>query len=277
MATSFQSRYGPWALVTGASAGIGREYAVQLARRGLSVALVARRQPLLDELAATLQREYGVQARVIAADLTDPQALRRIAEQTADLDVGLLVNNAGTAAYGAMLDNDLDAELLAVDLNVRAPLALSWHFGRRMRDRGRGGLLVVSSMVGLLGVARFANYAATKAYDLTLAEGLRAEIGGVVDVHAVLPGFTESEYMDGYDMSAIPMPLAKASSLVRGSLRRLGRAGALLVPGWSNWLMAQMMAITPRWLNTWMFGQMVRRLRPLPGSKGLRPAPPAAS
>lgn len=272
MTTSFQRKYGPWAVVTGASAGIGREFAAQLARRGLNVVLVARREGLLREVAAGLERQHGIRTRVIAADLTDPSAPGSIDAQTADLDVGLLVNNAGTAAYGPMLDNDLDHELQVVDLNVRAPLALSHRFGRRMRARGRGGLLLVSSMVGLLGVNRFANYAGTKAYDLTLAEGLRAELGGTIDVHAVLPGFTESEYMQGYDVSAIPMPLAKAEALVAGSLDGLGRGGALLVPGWINWLSVWMMLYQPRWLNTWLFGAVVRRMRPTPDSLGLAPS-----
>lgn len=268
----FQHRYGPWAVVTGASAGIGRTFASELAARGLNVVLVARRETLLRELAGRLQRDHGVQTRVIAADLTDVEALHRIGRETADLDVGLLINNAGTGVFGPMLDNDLDSEVLAADLNVRAPLVLSYLFGRRLRDRGRGGLIIVSSMVGLLGVANFANYAATKAYDLTLAEGLRAELGGQIDVHALLPGFTESEYMEGYDVSAIPMPLAKPSALVRGALDRLGRGGALLVPGLLNAMSVWMMLYAPRWLNTRLFGAMVRRMKPTPGSKGLRPA-----
>lgn len=273
MATRFQRKYGPWAVVTGASAGIGREYAVQLAQRGLHVVLVARREPLLHELAATLRRDHRVQTRVIAADLTDLDDLHRIARETADLDVGLLVNNAGTAAYGPLLDNDLSFEVRVTDLNVRAPLVLSALFGRRLRERGRGGVLLVSSMVALLGVTHFANYAATKAYDLTLAEGLRAELGRTIDVHAVLPGFTESEYMQGYDISALPMPLARTDALVGGSLRWLGRSGALQVPGWMNWFMVRMMLAMPRWLNTRMFGAVVKRMKPLQGSKGFA-APP---
>lgn len=269
MATTFTEKYGPWALVTGASAGIGREFARQLAARGINVVLVARRESLLRTTAAELEAQHGVKTRVIASDLTQQRELRRIAEETADLDVGLLVNNAGTAFYGPMLDNDLDGEVAITDLNVRAPMILSYLFARRMRERGRGGLLIVSSMVGLLGVTHFANYAATKAYDLTLAEGLRAELGGTIDVHAVLPGFTESEYMECYDVSGVPMPLAKAHQLVRGALDGLGRGGALLVPGLLNRLFVVMMLYTPRWLNTWMFGKVVQRMKPRAGSKAL--------
>lgn len=268
MRTAFRDRYGPWAVVTGASAGIGREFAAQCAQRGLNVVLVARREAPLRELASQLERQHGVSTRVIAADLTQVDQLMRLGDQTADLDVGLLINNAGTGAYGPMLDNDLAFEVAVTDLNVRAPLVLSHVLGRRMRSRGRGGVVIVSSMVGLLGVTHFANYAATKAYGLTLAEGLRAELGSTVDVHAVLPGFTESEYMEGFDISALPLPLAAASALVKGSLDGLGGRRGIVVPGWINAFAVKMMMWMPRWLNTRMFGAMVQRMKPKPGCKG---------
>jgi short-subunit dehydrogenase len=258
--SKFKKKYGPWAVVTGASAGIGREFATQIADAGINVVLVARRETKLQRLAKDLHNR-GVRTRVIAADLTSLSDLDRVIDKTRDLDVGLLVNNAGTGVFGDFLDNDARAEARVADLNVRAPVVLSHAFGNRMRDRGRGGILILSSLVGLIGVKSFANYAATKAFDLALAEGLAADGEGMIDVHAVLPGFTESEYMAGMDMSRIPMPLAKTSSLVDGALRRLGGRNVLIVPGLFNRLMAFITMYTPRRINTWMMGRMMNRLR----------------
>ncbi|MEL6706086.1 MAG: SDR family NAD(P)-dependent oxidoreductase [Bacteroidota bacterium] len=264
--------YGPWAVVTGASAGIGKEFAIQLADAGLNVVLVARRRAKLVELATTLGQR-NVQVEVLRADLTERKGLEQVIEATRSLDVGLLVNNAGTGVFGDFLRNSADAEASVVDLNVRAPIVLSHAFGNRMRARGKGGILILSSLVGLLGVRSFANYAATKAYDLALAEGLAAETSGIIDVHAVLPGFTESEYMDGMDITRIPLPLAKASHVVSGALHGLGRRRVLIVPGMINKMMAFVTTYSPRWLNTWAMGRLMGRMKPksLPAGSGSSP------
>src|ERR1700757_739451 len=139
-------RFGPWAVVTGASSGIGREFANQLAAAGINVVLVARRLDMLQDLGTALAERYGVDYRAVGVDLSDPGALTPIAEATNDIDVGLLVSNAGTALPGPFLDSDLQAPRAILRLNTAAHLALTHHFGARMARRGRGGIVLVSAL-----------------------------------------------------------------------------------------------------------------------------------
>jgi short-subunit dehydrogenase len=133
---SFVERFGPWALVTGASSGIGEAFVRRLAENGMNLVLVARREDKLRILASDLQSQHSISTRVIPVDRS--QDLLPIIEQaTAELQVGLLVNNAAIATTGDFLDNDLAAETAMLHINNRAPLMLAHHFGRTMRKRGR--------------------------------------------------------------------------------------------------------------------------------------------
>lgn len=182
-------RYGPWAVVTGASDGIGRQFARQLAARGLHLVLVARRKESLEALAAELSQETGVSTLVLAADLSAPAAIEALVAATRPLEVGLLVAAAGFGGGGGFLDRPLDEELAMIDVNCRAVAALCHHFGARFAAQGRGGLVLLSSLLAFQGVPRAANYAATKAYVQSLAEGLRGELRPLgVDVIAAAPG-----------------------------------------------------------------------------------------
>ena len=176
--TSFPDQYGPWALVTGASSGMGTEFARRLAEKGLNVVLLARREDRLRSLAVELERDYSVRTRVVAVDLTRDDLLDSIRDATDDIEVGLLVNNAGFATSGKVLDNDLSVELAMLHVNSRAPLVLSHHFGRRMREQGKGGIIFVASTVAYSGAPGWSNYAATKAFDLTLSGGIARELHG---------------------------------------------------------------------------------------------------
>src|SRR5690349_2708252 len=169
-------RFGPWALVTGASSGIGREFARQLAANGLNVVLAARRLPALAELGEELTAQYGIQHRCLPVDLAAPGFLDRIVEATDDLDVGLVVYNAGDMAPGAFPGSTNDALLGDMRLNAETHLSLTHHFGQRLAARGRGGILLVSSVAGLQPVPYVANYSATKSYVLTLAEAVHHEL-----------------------------------------------------------------------------------------------------
>ncbi|MDE3229576.1 MAG: SDR family NAD(P)-dependent oxidoreductase [Chloroflexota bacterium] len=172
---ALHARYGPWAVVAGASAGLGAAYATRLAEAGFGLALVARRAPELEALAATLAERYGVATRTLPLDLGQPDAAATIDARTSDLDVGLLVYNAARAPVGAFLDLPLEEHLAELAVNTRTPMELTWRFGRRFRARGRGGLLLMSSLGANQGTALAANYGATKAWALTLAEGLWEE------------------------------------------------------------------------------------------------------
>src|SRR5262245_58764944 len=133
---TFIERFGPWALVTGASSGIGEAFTRRLAELGVNLVLVARREERLRKLADDLQGRHSIETRIVPADLADDDFLPLMQQRTADIDVGLLVSNAGIGTTGGFLDNDLGSELAMLYVNNRAPLLLTHHFGRLMRERG---------------------------------------------------------------------------------------------------------------------------------------------
>ncbi len=189
--SDFADRYGPWAVVAGASEGIGASFSRGLASRGLNLVLVARRAAPLQSLAEELRGGHGIEVRVQPLDLGAHDAASVLDEATKELDVGLLVYNAAYSPIGRFLDADLEEHLKAVDVNVRGPLRLSHRFGQRLVQRGKGGIILMSSMSGYQGTAMVANYAATKAYDTVLAEGLWYELReNGVDVLACVAGAT---------------------------------------------------------------------------------------
>lgn len=147
-----REKYGDWAVITGASDGIGREMALSLAKAGLNLMLVARRRALLDELSADLSQKYGIETRVIDADPTQPAAVGAVIDASRDLDVGLLVACAGFGTSGLFINSDLAEELAMIDVNCRAVLMMSRHFGRRFAEQKRGGLVLMSSLLAFQGV-----------------------------------------------------------------------------------------------------------------------------
>jgi uncharacterized protein len=243
-ASAFERRYGPWAVVTGASDGIGREFACQLAAKGLNLVLVARRRNLLESLALELANEYGVACRVVAEDLADAEAVSRLAGATRELDVGIVVAAAGFGTSGPLIDVPLSAEIEMVAVNCTAVLALAWHYGRHMAARGRGGLVLMSSLLAFAGVPRAANYAATKAYIQSLAEGLSAELSPRgVDVIASAPGPVRSGFGRRADMQM--SATAPPTVVARTTLRALGRRTTVR-PGALSKLLGWSLALLPR-------------------------------
>jgi short-subunit dehydrogenase len=250
--TQFQSKYGPWAMVTGASSGMGAAFARQLAERQLNLVLVARRTDRLNALAEQLQTKYAIQTRVVAADLSRDDFLPAIARATEGLDVHLLVNNAGAGVAGKFLNNDLDAEMRSLNLNCRAPLALTHHFGRTMQRRGRGGVIFLASTVAFAGMPGWSNYAATKAQNLLFAEGLAAELRrDGVDVLALCPGFTRTELLPLTGFGRLMSK--KPDAAVRVALKEIGRKRRVTV-GLLNKVIVLSTRFQPRRLNTWIFG-----------------------
>jgi short-subunit dehydrogenase len=199
------SIFGPWAVVTGASSGIGKEFARQLAANGVHLVLVARRLSLLEALGSQLAATYSIQYRSVGVDLRADDFLTTIAAVTDDLDVGLLISNAGDVRFGEFLS--LDPHLLAesVALNVLSHLRLVQHFGQQFAQRGRGGVLLVSSTVATHGAPFMADYGAAKAYLLMLGEALHVEFHQRgLRLTVLLPGSTATE---GVAMSGIDLPM----------------------------------------------------------------------
>ena len=251
-----KSRYGPWAVVTGASAGIGRAMAVQLAREGLHVVLVARRREVLEELGSELRRAHGVETLVIASDLATLPGAQEVLDQTAALDVGLLVAAAGVGTSGPLLNAHMPDELQMLSLNCRALLVHTHGFGRRFVERRRGGLLLMSSLVAYQGVPYAAHYAATKAYVQSLAEALHVELAGTgVDVLACAPGPVHSEFASraGMQFGAA----VSAEQVASGSFRALGHRGTA-APGLLTKLLTYSLAPLPRVLRTRIMGRVMR-------------------
>jgi len=172
---SFLAQYGPWALIAGASTGIGEAYARQLAQRGMHVVLLARGWEKLETLARELRDRYAVQVRPIAIDLGAEHLLDELLPQVDDPEIGLLIYNAGNSAVREFTQAPLEDLLAIFNVNCRGPLLLCHALGPDMVRRGRGGVILMSSMAGLQGSGLVADYAATKAFDIVLGEGLWEE------------------------------------------------------------------------------------------------------
>ena len=190
----FTDQYGPWAIVAGASDGTGAAFADELGRRGINVVLVARREPVLAEVADGLRAAHGVDTRTVVLDLSTPGAADQLAHATADLEVGFLVYNAGAddqASY--FLDTPLERLEAMVRRNCDTVFRVAHHFGTGMTARGRGGLVLVTSGAAWAGGTYLAIYGATKAFNLVLAESLWAEWREQgVDVQALVLGATDT-------------------------------------------------------------------------------------
>jgi uncharacterized protein len=230
------ARYGEWALVTGASSGIGAELSRQIAADGMNVVLTARRGDRLARLAEEIEKESGVATRVVVADLSEREGQAAVLAGVADLEIGLLVNNAGLGYQGRFDLQDGDRLRRLVAVNCEAPLVLTHALARRMCERGRGGVLFTGSAAGHQPLPLHAVYAATKAFDRILGESLWGELRAAnIDVAVLEPGSTQTEFQ------AVAGELAHPGDFVeivaRTGLEALGQQPSVLV-GWYNWLRA---------------------------------------
>lgn len=257
-------RFGPWAVVTGASDGIGRAFAVEAAAAGLNLVLVARRAAPLEALAADLQRRHGVRCLVVLLDLGRPDAMPRLAAATVDLEVGLLVAAAGFGSAGPLLEQRPHDETGMVAVNCTAVLEQCLHFGTRMVQRRGGGVVLLSSVVAFHGTPWSANYAATKAYVQSLAEGLRVEWAQQgVEVVACAPGPVASGFAQraGMTMGTTVAPEVVA----RRTLAALGRRGTVR-PGALSKLLGWSLAAAPRPLRVAIMGRIMQGMAAPPTS-----------
>jgi len=168
-ARDFRRRYGPWALVAGASEGLGAEFARQVASRRVNVLAIALEQAALDRVASEIRAAYGVEVRTAVLDLGGAGVDAALDELVTGIDIGLFVHNAAFSPIGRFVEQDLADKVRALDVNCRSPLVLAHRLARPMVDRGRGGIVLLSSMAALQGTAMVATYAATKAFSLVLA------------------------------------------------------------------------------------------------------------
>lgn len=242
--TTFVDRYGPVALVTGASDGIGAAFCEALAAKGLDLIVAARRSDRLEALATRLTGAHGVAVHVVALDLSQPSAIDALLAFADEHDVGLLVNTAGFGTSGPLLSTSTAEEIAMVSLNCTASLALTKALAPKMTARGRGGIILMSSIVAFQGVPRSANYAATKSYVQSLAEGLASELRpNGVDVLSVAPGPVRSGFAARADM-IMSSPQAP-ETVARGALSALGRTTTVR-PGFMSKFLGHSLRMLPR-------------------------------
>ena len=251
----FKRKYGPWALVTGASSGIGEEFAKQLGKAGLNLILVARRKNKLDQIKNRLENRSHIQVKTVGVDLVQDGFLDDIRKITDNLEIGLLVNNAGIWEMGEYLKIKIEDEIKMMNLNIKAPAILTHHYVPKMVERKKGGIINVASLLAYLGVPFSAAYAATKAYELVKGEGLWYELKKKgIDVLSLNPGITKTEMTTGFDFSHIPFSSMQPAIVAEAALRALGKRSQV-IPGKFNKLLGILSKrVMTRNMNTNMFG-----------------------
>ncbi|MEL6524553.1 MAG: SDR family oxidoreductase [Chloroflexota bacterium] len=255
LSVDWREKYGQWAIVTGASSGIGRAIAEELASAGLHLILVARRRHLLETLASELSQKHSIETCVLDLDLAQRDGVQHVINATANMDVGLLVASAGFGTSGQFVDSTLESEMTMLAVNCGTVLELSHAFGKRFSEQKRGGIILLSSLVAFQGVPMSAHYAATKAYVQSLAEGLHLELASYgVDVLAVAPGPVASGFAEQADMQmgATVTPEAVA----KGTLNALGKK-ITVRPGWLSLALESALALLPRWARARIMGQVM--------------------
>jgi short-subunit dehydrogenase len=249
-------------LITGASSGIGEAFARKLAARGRNVLLVARSEDKLITLCNEVGRINSIRAQYFALDLTEPRAPARLLEETQKrgLSIDMLVNNAGFGSMGDFTESDLERELNMIDLNIKALVELTHLFLLPMRQRKQGTIINVASTAGFQPVPYMANYAATKAFVLSFTEALWEENRPYgVQIIALCPGVTETNFFDAAKIQRPPMRVAQApEEVVEVALAGLERKKSHVVSGWTNFLMIEAQRLVPRSLVARISGRVLR-------------------
>jgi uncharacterized protein len=255
---------GKWALVTGASAGIGKALAEELASGGANLVLTARRGERLETLAKTLSNAHKIRAEVFVADLAKPGAPAEILAFTREkgIHIDLLVNNAGFGAHGEFAISNLSRQVEMVQVNCAAVVHLTHLFLPAMIERGAGDILIVASTAAFQAVPYISTYAATKAFDLSFAEGLAEEVKPRgIRVCALCPGSTESEFREVANQSNVPAANTRsetAEKVARTGLRALAAGKSYVISGAGNYFGAHMQRVVPRRVVTSIAAKMFR-------------------
>jgi short-subunit dehydrogenase len=253
---------GKWALITGASAGIGVAFATQLAAEGTHLVLTARRRDRLVALAGNLQKTYGIRAEVVTADLARPEAPGEIYESTQQkrIEIDLLINNAGFGQYGELTKVETQRLLDMVQVNCLAVVHLTRLYLAEMVARRRGDVLILASTASFQAVPYISTYAATKAFDLLFAEGLAEEMKSHgIRVCALCPGSTESEFHAVAGQERFSSKNQEtAEKVAHTGLQALAEGRSYVISGMGNYLGAQSQRLVPRRMVTRIAANMFR-------------------
>lgn len=257
-------KYGDWALITGASSGIGHEFAQQLAASGLNLIMIARNGQVLQQRADALKAKYRIETLTIATDLTQEGAVEQLHADVAAQDIGLVVMNAGAESTGHFTKVPLANHTQLETLNISVPMQMSRLFGEDLVARKRGGLIFLSSLFGYQGVPLVANYAASKAYILALGEALNVEMKPHnVDVLVLSPGLTKTQMSENMpiNFNKVPMLTSTPAKVVKSALKALGHK-ATIVPGLLNKIYAWENRFIPRTFPVKLFGFLLKNAMP---------------
>lgn len=258
------------AVISGASSGIGAEFARQLAAKGYDLILVARRKERLSALATCLEQEYAIRTEVLVADLSNPDAVERVQQRIVQLKhLTMLVNNAGFGTSGNFTEIELGLQIAMVQVHILASMQFCRAALPGMVAKGRGAIINVSSIAGLIPMPGNVTYCATKAYLNSFSEALQVELDGTgVQVQALCPGFTYTEFhgspeFKGQSYTRIPKILwMTAEEVVTASLNALKRDRVIYIPGLGYRLIATVIHLTPTVLRQWVMahGRQLRRM-----------------
>lgn len=259
----FRSRYGPVALITGAAGGIGAGFARELSARGLDLALTDINLPGVDATAASIRESTGRTVETIGLDMTDRSAVAALDAATANLDIGLVIcNHLRGGGNGRFLDGDLEQYHHQLEANVRAYVDLTHCFGRRLRDRGRGGIILLSSMTGIPGSPYVAMYGASKAFVLAFGSAIAYELRNTgVDVLTLVPSSVNTEtYQRAEQKPSRVFPTMEVNDFVSAALGALGSRW-VSVPGRRNALTADVLGrLLPRRTATSVMGRNLEKM-----------------
>lgn len=254
-----------YALITGASSGIGLALAEALARRGRNLILVARRRDALESIASELAQRFGVQVLFRLCDLSEPLQISGLLHELEEGDwrIDLLVNNAGLGCAGAFVEQDWSREQEQIEVNVLALTRLCHALGQRMIQQGRGQILNVASVAGFQPGPWMSSYYASKAYVLHFSEGLREELREHgIGVSVLCPGPTHSAFFRDARMDVTRLENSKlmmsAEEVALITVRALDKNRAVIIPNWRNRLLAFSPRLAPRWLVRKISGHLTR-------------------
>ena len=248
---NLKTKYGDKALVTGASSGIGKAFALQLAQQGITPILIARTKANLNAVAEEILTKYQIKAPTYSVDLSDEKATLDFFTEIENQNISLLVHSAGMENNGSFTKINRENELKLLRLNVTSTYLLTHHFAQKMTQAKKGGILLVSSMAGLMALPYFSNYAATKSYVHNLGLSLYAELKEHnVDISVLAPGLTATNMTadNGVDWGKMPMMSMKASEAAEIALSKLGK-NATIIPGFMNKMMVMNGMMVKRAIN----------------------------
>lgn len=250
-------KYGPWAIITGASSGIGEEFSRQLAALGFNLVLVARRKERLESISAELTSLYKVETQVVALDLAQNDFINSLDTAIGHKEIGLLINNAGFALTGNFLDHEVEQEISLLHLNCRAPVLLAHFFGKKMAQRKQGGIINVASAAAFLPMPMWTNYSSSKSYLLHFSEGLAWELkSSGVDVMALCPGSTQTEFSA---VAGVKKSGMQVSTVVQSAIQSLGKK-TIVVPSFFNFFVTLLVRLLPRSWTTQIGASAVQKM-----------------